>query len=103
MDLAPPHLPAARAARAPVVDGRLDDEAWRAAVPTDAFTQQYPFDRQPPSERTVLRVLYDDDALYFGVECEQIHTPIVERLTRRDHDSESEWVSIFLDSRNDGK
>jgi hypothetical protein len=103
MDLAPPHLPAARVARAPVVDGRLDDEAWKAAPPSDAFTQQYPFDRQPPSERTVLRVLYDDEALYFGVECEQVHTPIVERLTRRDHDSESEWVSVYLDSRNDGK
>jgi hypothetical protein len=104
MDLAaPPHLLAARASQAPVIDGRLDDEAWRGAVATDAFTQQYPFDRQAPSERTVLRVLYDDDAIYVGFDCEQVHTPIVERLTRRDRDSESEWVWIDLDSRNDGK
>ena len=47
---------------------------------------------QTPSERTLLRVVYDDEAIYFGFDCEQVNTPIVERLTRRDRDSESEWV-----------
>jgi hypothetical protein len=103
LDLAAPHLAATRTVHAPVIDGRLDDEAWQTAAATDAFTQQYPFDRQPPSEHTSLRVLYDDEAIYFGFDCQQIHTPIVERLTRRDRDSESEWVWVHLDSRNDGK
>ena len=48
-------------------------------------------------------MLYDDEALYFGFDCDQVNTPIVEKLTRRDRDSESEWVWIHIDSRNEGK
>ena len=48
-------------------------------------------------------MLYDDEAVYVAFDCEQVNTPIVERLTRRDRDSESEWVWIQIDSRNDGK
>ena len=51
----------------------------------------------------MLRVVYDDEAIYFGFDCEQVNTPIVERLTRRDRDSESEWVWVHIDSRNEGK
>jgi uncharacterized protein DUF5916/cellulose/xylan binding protein with CBM9 domain len=98
-----PHLSAARASKAPLIDGRLDEAVWQAATMTDAFTQQSPFDGSKPSERTQMRVLYDDDAIYFSFDCDQINTPIVEKLTRRDRDSESEWVWIQIDSRNDGK
>jgi len=98
-----PHLAVVHTSRPPLIDGRLDDPAWREAAPTDAFTQQSPFDGSKPSERTLMRVLYDDDAIYIGFDCEQVNTPIVERLTRRDRDSESEWVWILIDSRNEGK
>jgi len=99
----PPHVTAARAPSAPLIDGRLDDAVWQTALPTDSFTQSFPFDGAAPSERTRVRVLYDETAVYFGFECEQIHTPLVERLTRRDRDSESEWAYVQIDSRNDGK
>jgi hypothetical protein len=102
-DLAAPHLVATRTAAAPVIDGRLDDESWQNAVPTSTFTQQTPFDGQAASEKTELRVLYDDQAIYFGFDCQQLSSPIVGRLTRRDHDSESEWVWVQIDSRHDGK
>jgi len=98
-----PHLAAVHTARPPLIDGRLDDPAWQLAAPTDTFTQQVPFDGSQPSERTQLRVLYDEDAIYFGFDCDQVNTPIVEKLTRRDRDSESEWVWIQIDSRNEGK
>jgi hypothetical protein len=98
-----PHLTAVRAAVPPLIDGRLDDPAWRAAPGSSVFTQSFPFDGGRPSEKTVLRVLYDESAIYIGFDCEQVHTPIVERLTRRDRDSESEWVYVQIDSRNDGK
>ena len=100
---AAPHLTAVHTGKPPLIDGRLDDEAWRAAPGTESFRQQFPFDGAAPSERTTLRVLYDESALYIGFDCEQVHTPIVERLTRRDRDSESEWVWVLVDSRNDAK
>ncbi len=99
----PPHLTAVHTAVPPLIDGRLGDPAWRASPGSSVFTQSFPFDGGKPSERTVLRVLYDETAIYIGFDCEQVHTPIVERLTRRDRDSESEWVYVQIDSRNDGK
>ncbi len=98
-----PHLAAVPAAKPPLIDGRLDDAAWRDVAGSEAFTQFFPFDGAQPSERTRLRVVYDPAALYLSFDCEQIHTPIIERLTRRDRDSESEWVWVQIDSRNDGK
>ncbi len=98
-----PQLQATRAADPPIIDGRLDEAVWKTAPATDAFTQESPFDGATPSEHTSARVLYDDEALYVAFDCQQIHAPIIERLTRRDQDSESEWVSVQLDPRGDGK
>jgi len=100
---AQPHLSAVRTTQAPVIDGRLDDDVWKTAVPADQFVQQYPVEGSPASEKTTLRVLYDDQAIYVGFDCEQRHAPIIQRLTRRDQDSESDWVQIQLDTRRDGK
>lgn len=96
-------MTAVRASSAPLIDGRLDDAVWQTALPTESFTQSFPFDGAAASEHTRVRVLYDEAAIYFGFDCEQIHTPLVERLTRRDRDSESEWAYVQIDSRNDGK
>jgi hypothetical protein len=98
-----PRLSAVRTAVPPVIDGKLDDEAWKAAVPVDQFTQQAPFEGRPPSEKTTFRILYDSDSLYVAFDAEHRQTPIVQRLTRRDQDSESDWVWVQLDTRRDGK
>ena len=102
-DVAAPHLPATRTTAAPAIDGAIDDEVWRPALPASVFTQQNPFDGQAPTESTTMRVLYDDEALYFAFDCRQVNADITGRLTRRDHDSESDWVWIQIDSRRDGK
>ena len=52
----------------PKVDGRLDDPAWRDAVVVDDFHQHTPRYRDPASEDTLVRLLYDDDYLYIGVD-----------------------------------
>jgi len=63
---------AARVARAravatqPVVDGRLDDAAWRDAEPLAGFVQRELHEGEPVSERTEVRVLTDGEALYVG-------------------------------------
>ncbi|MCM2334582.1 MAG: hypothetical protein NDI82_11635, partial [Anaeromyxobacteraceae bacterium] len=61
---------AVRAARlqAPLeIDGRLEEPAWDAAPSHDGFVQLFPDEGRPPSERTEVRVLYDDRNLYVGV------------------------------------
>ena len=96
------HLRAVRTPERPVIDGKLDDPAWRRAIPSDAFTQHFPDEGAPPSERTEVRILYDDDALYIGIDCEQVHAPVVKRLMRRDTQLPSDGVWLDIDSRRDG-
>src|SRR3989338_3389998 len=57
---------AAEAGAPPVIDGRLDDDAWQAAPGIGAFTQHEPLEGRPSTERTEVRILYDRDAVYIG-------------------------------------
>ncbi len=98
-----PSLPAVRVVEAPHLDGKLDDAAWANAPAFEAFVQKFPDEGKPPSERTRVRAVYDDHALYFALECEQRVSPIVARLTRRDRPIEADHVSVDLDTRRDGK
>src|SRR5688572_32864232 len=50
-----------------VLDGRLDEEAWRRAVPARDFIQQDPDNGQPATEPTEVRILFTSTALYMGV------------------------------------
>ena len=49
------------------VDGLLDEPAWRDAPIASGFRQQEPFEGEPATEITEVRVLYDDATLYVGV------------------------------------
>ena len=57
-----------RVERGPDVDGRLDEEIWLTAAVIDDFVQQEPAEGEPATERTIVRLLYDAEALYIGVE-----------------------------------
>ncbi len=57
---------ATRVAVAPTLDGRLDDQVWTEAVALSEFRQREPIEGAPASERTEVRILYDDENLYFG-------------------------------------
>ena len=97
-------LPTSRAVRASGsirLDGRLAEAAWANAPVTDAFTQIDPEEGSPASERTEVRVLYDDEALYVGVRAFD-SGKIVGRLGRRDMDlGDSDWLGVMIDSYHD--
>jgi hypothetical protein len=97
-----PHIRAVRTTKRPVIDGKLDDEVWRSTIPSDTFTQHFPDEGAAPSERTEVRVLYDDSAIYIGIDCEQVHAPVVKRLMRRDTQLPSDGIWLDIDSRRDG-
>lgn len=97
-------VPSARAVplQGPIeLDGRLDEEAWSAAVPITEFTQNDPQEGAPVSEPTEVRVLYDDESLYIGARLHDSH-PVSTRLGRRDgRISGSDWFSVSVDSYRD--
>ncbi|NIM52274.1 MAG: hydrolase [Gemmatimonadales bacterium] len=86
----------------PRVDGRLDDEIWKTAPAISDFTQQDPNQGEPPSERTEVRVVYTDAAIYVGVRAYDSQADqIAAQLTRRDIESPSDWILVGFDSYHD--
>ena len=80
-----PVASAVHVTEAPVIDGTLDDRVWQDATPFTGFVQAEPFEGQPGSEATEVRILYDDDAIYVGVMChDRDPSLIVTTDTRRD-------------------
>ena len=57
---------AAPTVEAPAIDGRLDEDVWASAEPLTNFVQAEPFEGQPATERTEVRILFDEDAIYVG-------------------------------------
>ena len=84
------------------VDGKLDEPAWAKAEAVDQFTQHDPDEGKPASERTEVRILISDDALYVGARLYD-HEPgkIRRRLVRRDEDLASDFFALLLDSYHD--
>jgi hypothetical protein len=65
-----PSLAATRLApdvASPVIDGRLDDDAWQGVPVASGFRQREPRAGEPAAERTEVRVVFDDRALYIAV------------------------------------
>ena len=57
---------AVRCFETPVIDGILDEAVWQSALPVDEFFQTNPLELTPPSEKTIVRILYDDNSLYIS-------------------------------------
>lgn len=77
------------AARPIVVDGVMDERAWRAAAWTDDFVDIEGDARPRPRFRTRVKMLWDADYLYIGAELEEPH--VWGTLTKRD-------TVVFLDN-----
>jgi hypothetical protein len=90
-----------------VLDGHLDEIAWREADAADGFVQQQPHEGAPSSQPSEVRFVYDDTTLYVGgTFLDDLHgdTPLVDSLKRdftgRDGDVVAIVLDTFLDSRN---
>ncbi len=80
------------------LDGRLDDPAWEKAEAGGGFKVWEPDRGTMPTEETVFKVAYDEDAVYFGVACqEKDPSKVTARLSRRDRFSNSDIVSVYID------
>jgi hypothetical protein len=89
-----------RALTAPVIDGRLDEECWRAAPLSGPFVDIRGAKGPAPRFGTIARMLWDDDYFYIGAELEepQLRATLTERdaVIFRDNDFE-----VFVDPDGD--
>jgi len=96
-------LSAHRITSAVRVDGVLDDEAWHEAEAATDFVQQDPHVGEPVSEPTEVRVLVDNEAIYFGIVCHDSdpHGVIARELRRDNAFADDDHVEILLDTFDD--
>jgi len=67
----------------PVIDGRLDDAAWKNAQMVDTFTSAWlPEGERKPPTATKARLLWDREFLYFSAEMED--TDVFANVTEQD-------------------
>src|SRR5262249_20287513 len=78
------------------LDGRLDDSPWAAATPITEFRQIDPDEGKPASQRTEVRFLFDDEALYVGARMfdSEGANGVTTRLVRRDASFDSDYFEI---------
>ena len=98
-----PPIHAVRAVIPPVIDGRLIDEAWNMAEPATTFTQRDPDEGRAATERTEIRFLFDDEALYVAAHMFDSEPALItHRMSTRDAGSaDADVISIFLDPMHD--
>jgi hypothetical protein len=88
-----------RVEHAPQIDGSLAESVWSRPGRSD-FTQVFPADGAAPTAQTSVRIAYDNDNVYFAIDCEQ-RGPVLGRLTRRDREVNDDRVSIDIDTGHD--
>ena len=86
------------------LDGRVDEASWSRAVPITDFTQQEPVEGGVPSQRTEVRVLFDEENIYISAILYDDPEGILAYQMQRDAplmtDDRFMWI---LDTFNDGR
>jgi len=96
-------LKAVRTAERVTVDGRLDEPAWSQAPVATGFIQNDPRPDEPASEKTEVRVLYDNENLYIGVYAYDSETGrlIISDLSKDFNKDSGDSLDIVLDTFRD--
>jgi hypothetical protein len=86
-----------------IVDGDLNEEAWRAADVSKDFWQNFPYDTSRASVKTLVRVTYDREFIYIAAECfdELPEEKFVISSLRRDFTTASDLFEVLLDPFQD--
>ncbi len=85
------------------VDGSLDEAAWEQAIPIGDFYERETREGLPSTESTIVRILYDDENLYFGFYCtlENAEANRPRTMFRDENIGSDDAVAILLDAYND--
>ena len=88
-------------AKPPVIDGKLDDDAWKTAVVLKDFYQVQPGDNLIPENRTEVRLGYDARFLYLAFHCFDDPAKVRANIPKRDNVWDDDYVGILFDTFND--
>lgn len=98
-------LPAKKTTTAPEIDGNLNDKVWKDAPVATDFIELSPTAgrHEKPEERTEVRILYDNNAIYLGARMYETNSKkIAHELADRDNYGNADYIGIILDTYLDG-
>jgi len=92
-----------RTGQKPVIDGHLDDAAWRSAVRLGNFCEISPGENTRPAVDTGAMITYDSDNLYVAFVCYDDPSGIRAAITDRDDIFNDDCIGIMVDTFKDQK
>ncbi|MCB0456615.1 MAG: carbohydrate binding family 9 domain-containing protein [Flavobacteriaceae bacterium] len=94
-----------RTSQAPKIDGNLDDEAWKNAEEAKDFTQFRPEMgvAEKEHQKTIVKLVYDDNAIYVGAYLYDKPEDIMKQFTSRDNFGQSDFFGVILNPNNDAQ
>ncbi|MEQ1678675.1 MAG: carbohydrate binding family 9 domain-containing protein, partial [Chitinophagaceae bacterium] len=98
-------IDAVKMEQAPKIDGKLDDAVWSTLTPVTDFIQNFPTYGLPCSQRTEVRIFYDNFAVYIGARLYDDPALIRKQITARDGEqqTDADYFSVFFDTYNDNQ
>ena len=96
-------LQAIKVTHPPIIDGMLDDAAWQDVPLATDFIQNFPEYGIPASQKTEVRIIYDNSAIYVGAILYDDPALIRRQITARDEEQQKDldYFSVFFDTYND--
>ena len=82
-------IDATRISQVVKIDGEMKEDFWKKITPVTNFTQKDPDEGKEPTEKTEVRLAYDNTALYVAAKMfDSSPDSIVARLARKDVDAQ---------------
>ena len=90
---------------APKIDGVLDDAVWQSANEAKDFIQYRPEMgiKEEDQFRTVVKVTYDNNAIYVGAYLYDDPSKIMRQISSRDNFGQSDFLMLILNPNNDAQ
>ena len=95
---------AVRTSTSPVIDGYPNDIEWEQAPAATDFIQNATRPGEPSTQKTIVKVLYDDVAIYvLGYMYDTAPDSILKQLSIRDKEENTDAFGVIFDTYKDGR
>jgi len=94
---------AIRISSPPKIDGKLNEEVWKTAPVAKDFIQFVPYNGSPAWQKSEVKILYDNTALYIGAMLyDTAPDSILKGLSERDNINNADYMGMYIDPQGTG-
>jgi len=82
-----------------IIDADLNEDAWQTAALADSFINKWPTDTGKAKLQTEVKIMYDEQFIYFGIKAYMgDKQPVIQSLKRDVNPYYSDGVSVVIDA-----